>query len=306
MIFKSARIYRLTTPLDISAENLEKQLAEYAFIPCETFQFSSFGWLEPLGKHGKLLAHHANGRIMFCACKEERLLPAGVIRDVVEQEVDLIETEQARRVFPSEKRRIKEDVVQRLLPQAFAKRRKIFGYLDSRTNLLVVEATTLKLAEEFIQLLRKTLGSLPVVPVTTQQSPTSVLSHWLLKHSVDSNFTTGDVCVLRDQSDSQVVMRTKGIDIHSKDFTLYIDAGMQVIRLTLVWKNKLQFELNEDLGLSKIRFDDLIKEAQEAVDADDAAARFDSDFVLMTSTFADLFDDLLAVFGGVDESISAE
>ncbi|NNJ73125.1 MAG: recombination-associated protein RdgC, partial [Enterobacterales bacterium] len=169
MIFKSARIYRLTTPLTISAEELEKQLAEYAFTPCESFQLSSFGWIEPLGKHGKLLAHHANGRIMFTACKEERLLPAGVIRDVVEQEVELIETEQARRVFATEKRRIKEDVISRLLPQAFAKRRKIYGYLDTRSNLLVVESTTLKVAEEFIQLLRKTLGTLPVIPLITQQ-----------------------------------------------------------------------------------------------------------------------------------------
>ena len=304
MIFKSARLYRLTKPFDLSAEELEKQLAEFAYTPCESFQFSSFGWIEPLGKHGKMLSHVANGRLMICACKEERLLPAGVIRDVVEEEVDLIETEQARRVFPSEKRRIKEDVIQRLLPQAFGKRRKIFAYIDPKANLLVIESTTLKLAEELIQLLRKTLGSLPVVPLITQQSPASVLSHWLLKSSIDSDFSTGDVCVLRDQSDSQVVMRTKGLDIHSKDFTLFIDAGMQVIRLTLVWKNKIQFELNEDLGMSKIRFDDLIKESHDAVDHDDAAARFDADFVLMTATFNDLFKDLLDALGGIDESIA--
>jgi len=304
MIFKSARLFRFTKEIDLMTETLEKQLAEFAFVPCDKYQSSSFGWIEPLGKHGSILTHQTDGRIMLCACKEERLLPAAVLRDTVEQEIEEIEEQQQRRVFPSEKRRLKEDAVQRMLPQAFTKRRKTFAYIDAKQGLLVVEATTLKLAEELCQLLRQTLGSLPVVPVTVQQTPSAVMSHWLQNQSLPDDFETGDDCVLQDQSDTKVTLRTKGIDIHSNDFTVYLEGGMRVIKLSIAWKNQLQFVLNDDLAIGRIRFDDLLRESTQALDSDDFAGRFDADFALMGATFRILFSELFEAFGGIDESIS--
>ena len=119
MIFKNIRLYRLTKELKHNAESLHEILLEKAFVPCDSYQLSSLGWIEPMGKHGQLLSHQTGQQLMICACKEERLLPASVLRDTVEEEVALIETEQARRVFPSEKKRLKEEAVQRLLPRAF-------------------------------------------------------------------------------------------------------------------------------------------------------------------------------------------
>ena len=99
MIFKSIRLFRLTKPMQHTAESLHDILLERAFIPCDSYQLSSFGWIEPMGKHGQQLVHQTGRQLMLCACKEERLLPASVLRDAVEEEVHQIETEQARRVF---------------------------------------------------------------------------------------------------------------------------------------------------------------------------------------------------------------
>lgn len=303
MIFKNIRLFRLTKPLQHSAESLHDILLERAFVACDSYQLSSFGWIEPLGKHGKQLVHQTGRQLMICACKEERLLPASVLRDTVEEEVELIETEQARRVFPSEKRRLKEDAVQRLLPRAFTKKRLIYGYLDLDNHWLIIDSATTKLADEFTQLLRQSLGSLPIVPLICQQEPNAVMTHWLLKNSLPTEFTTGDDCVLKDKGDDKVSLRSKGIDISSPDYTNYLAGGMRVNKLSLCWQNQLEFNLADDLCLSRIRFNDLVKEQDGQFDIDDFAGRFDSDFALMSGTFTELVKTLVDSFGGIDESI---
>ena len=303
MIFKNIRLFRLTKSLEHTAESLHEILHERAFIACDSYQLSSFGWIEPLGKHGTQLVHQTGRHLMICACKEERLLPASVLRDTVEEEVELIETEQARRVFPSEKRRLKEEAVQRLLPRAFTKKRMTYGYLDLDNNWLIIDSATTKMADEFTQLLRQSLGSLPIVPLICQQEPNAVMTHWLLKNSMPTEFSTGDDCVLKDKSDDKVTLRSKGIDISSPDYTNYLAGGMRVSKLSLCWQNQLEFNLADDLCLSRIRFNDLMKEQDSQFDSDDFAGRFDADFALMGGTFTELVNALIESFGGVDESI---
>ncbi len=303
MIFKSIRLFRLTKPVQHTAESLHELLLEQAFVPCDSYQLSSFGWVEPLGKQGQILAHQTGQNLMLCACKEERLLPASVLRETVEEEVEQIESEQARRVFPSEKRRLKEDAVQRLLPRAFTKKRLTFGYLDLVNNWLVIESTTSKMADEFTQLLRKSLGSLPIVPLICQQQPSAVMTHWLLKNSLPAEISTGDDCVLKDKGDDKVMLRSKGIDLQSPDYTNYLEGGMQVTKLSLCFQDQLDFSLADDLCFSRIRFNDLIKEYQGEFDAEDVAGRFDAEFALMSGTFNELINHVITSFGGIDESI---
>jgi recombination associated protein RdgC len=304
MLFKSARIFRLTKPVNFTAETLHEQLSEQMFVACDSYQLSSFGWVEPMGREGKLLAHQTGRRIMLCACKEERLLPATVLREAVEEEVQQIETEQARRVFPSEKRRLKEDALQRMLPRAFTKKRLVYGYIDLDNQWLVIEAGPTKLAEEFTHLLRQSLGSLAIVPLITQQEPAAVMSHWLLENSLPANLETGEDCVLRDQSDSKVVLRSKGIDLGSPDFKVYVEGGMRVVKLALQWQQQLDFVINDDLSLSRIRFNDLSGDGGEVLDSEDVAGRFDADLALLGGTFEELLNELIEAFGGIDESIS--
>ena len=41
----------------------------------------------------------------------------------------------------------------------------VYGYIDLDKQWLVVESATAKIAEEFTQLLRQSIGSLPIVPL---------------------------------------------------------------------------------------------------------------------------------------------
>ncbi|MCP4411312.1 MAG: recombination-associated protein RdgC [Gammaproteobacteria bacterium] len=302
MLFRNCQVFRFSKQFSLTSEQLESQLTEQLFIACGSQQTSSYGWVEPLGKTGQMLTHTTDNRIMLCARKEERLLPASVIREEVEQQIETIETEQDRRVFPSERRRLKDEAVMHLLPKAFTKSQLTYAYIDLDLQLLIVDASSRKRAEELTILLRKTLGTLPVIPPLVKQSPANVMSNWLLKSSFPEGLEAGAQCELRDISDSATVLRSKGLDLHSDEFLSHISTGMQVIKLELQWKENCQLIMHEDLSITRLRFSDILREPLKDLDKDDIAGRFDTDFAIMGGEIAQLLPELFEAFGGIEQS----
>ncbi len=300
MLFRNLQVFRFTKDFTLTAEELETSLAEEIFIPCGSQQMSSYGWVEPLGKTGDMLTHITNGRMMICARKEERLLPASVVRETVEIQAEQIEADQGRRIFPSERRRLRDEAVQQLLPKAFTKTQLTYAYIDTNLQMLIIDASSHKRAEELTILLRQTLGSLPVIPPIVNQAPAAVMSYWLLKSSLPEDMQVGSVCELRDVSDSATVLRSKGLDLQSEEFLSHIDTGMQVIKLELEWKENCQFVVKEDLSINRLKFNDLLKESLQDLDKDDIAGRFDADFAIMGGEIAELLPLIFDAFGGID------
>jgi len=242
---------------------------------------------------------------MLCARKEERILPASVIRDTVEAQAEQIEAEQGRRVFPSERRRLKDEAIQQLLPKAFTKNQLTFAYIDLDLQLLIVDTSSHNRAEELSILLRQTLGSLPVIPPIVNQTPAAVMSHWLLKASLPDEMQPGSQCELRDISDSSTLLRCKGLDLQSDEFLSHIDTGMQVIKLELEWKESCQFVLKEDLSINRLKFNDILRESLKDLDKEDIAGRFDADFAIMGGEIAELLPLIFEAFGGINQDIAA-
>ncbi|PCJ49729.1 MAG: recombination-associated protein RdgC [Gammaproteobacteria bacterium] len=305
MLFRNLQIFRFTKQFTTSPEELEKSLLEEHFVACASQQLSSYGWVEPLGKAGQMLTHVANNRIMICARKEERMLPSSVVKDNVEQQAEQIEADQGRRVFPSERRRLRDEATLDLLPKAFTKSQLTFAYIDLNLQLLIVDTSSIKRAEELTILLRKSLGSLPVIPPIVKQSPAAVMSHWLLKSSLPEDMQTGSQCELRDVSESTTVIRAKGLDLQSEEFLSHIDTGMQVIKLELEWKQTCQFVLKDDLSISRLKFNDILQESLKELDKDDIAGRFDADFIIMGGEIAELIPLIFEAFGGIDDDITS-
>ena len=90
MWFKNLQIYRLSRPFDLSPEALHEALSERVTRECGSLEISTFGWQPPLGKNAALLTHAAGGCIMLCARKEEKVLPAAVIREQLMEKVEAI------------------------------------------------------------------------------------------------------------------------------------------------------------------------------------------------------------------------
>ncbi|WP_404363571.1 recombination-associated protein RdgC [Marinobacter sp.] len=303
MWFRNARVFRFTKPFDISAETLEEKLQEAAFKPCGPQEMAREGWVPPLGKHGEQLVHSANGYHLIALRKEEKLLPGSVVKELVAEKVEAIEAEQGRKVRKKEKDEIKEQVLLEMLPQAFSRNRRCFAYLAPQDGVMIVDAGSAKQAEDLASSLRKAVGSLPVRPPAVEQAPAFTFTGWL-SETIDmpGTLTLGTECELRETGEDEGVVRCKGLDLQGDEIRNHMNAGMQVTKLSLTWDDSLSFVLDEELGIRRLKFGETLQEKLDDVDADDAAARFDAAFALMTLELARLIPGLLEALGGEDRS----
>ncbi|MDF0752333.1 recombination-associated protein RdgC [Marinobacter sp. 71-i] len=307
MWFRNARVFRFTKPFEITAEALEEKLQADAFKPCGPQETSRQGWVSPMGKHSDLLVHSAGGYHLIALRKEEKLLPASVIKELVDEKAEVIEAEQHRKVRRKEKDELKEEVMLEMLPRAFSKNRRCYAYLAPADGVLVVDAGSSKQAEDLASTLRKSLGSLPVRPPAVEQAPTFTFTGWL-NESIDlpASIELGTECELKDTSEDGGVVRCKGLDLQGDEIRSHLDAGMQVTKLSVTWDDNLSFVVDEELGIRRLKFGDTLQEKLDDVDADDAAARFDAAFSLMTLELARLIPGLLEALGGEDRSAIVE
>ena len=307
MWFRNARVFRFTKPFDISAEELEEKLSGDAFKPCGPQETARQGWVPPLGKHGEQLVHSANGYHLIALRKEEKILPGPVIKDAVEDKAEAIEIEQGRKVRRKEKEEIKEQVMLEMLPHAFSRNRRCFAYLAPQDGVLVVDAGSAKQAEDLASTLRKSLGSLPVRPPVLEQAPIFTFTGWL-NETIDLPGTVvlGDECELKDPSEDGGVVRCKGLNLKADEIRNHLDAGMEVTKLALTWDDNVSFVLDEEMGIRRLKFGETLQDQLDDVDVDDAAAKFDAAFTLMTLELAKLIPGLLDAMGGEDRSAIVE
>lgn len=302
MWFKNLQIYRFTKPFAIETEVLSEKLTEAAFKPCGSQDISRYGWVPPLGRYGTDYIHAANGYIMLCAKRQEKILPAGVINEKLDEKIQLIEEKEQHKVTRKEKQTLKEEITFELLPKAFARSSLLFAYIAPADGLLIVNSSSAKRAEELISALRETLGSVPVIPITAKNIPTQNMTHWLLNAEAPKQFALGYECELKDLQDEGGVIGCRQQDLTSPEINALLKSGMCVTKLGLSWKERIECVVDDKLGIKKLKFCDLIQEQASNENAEDAAAQFDVDFSIMTLELAKFIKALISAFGGEDQA----
>ena len=298
MWFKNLRAYRLTQPLDLSAEDLAEKLQKQPFAHCGKTQPLASGWVPPLGEDTEALVHAADGRLLLRLKREEKLLPSTVVRELLEEKVSQIESEEARKVYRRERLSLKDEIIQDCLPRAFTRSSGVFAYIDSRAGWCFIDSASAARAEELLNLMRECLGSFPVVLPQVAKAPAVVMTDWLLHRNLPGDFSLGDECELREPGEEGGVVRCRGVDLLSEEVETHLQAGKQVARLSLQWEDRLSLVIAEDLCLRRLRFADELMQENEAIAEDDPAARLDADFALMASALGELQERIIALFGG--------
>lgn len=300
MWFRNLQLYRLIEPFDYTPETLHDALTQRPFKPCAGLDTHSVGWVSPAGRDAGSLVHAANGRIMLCLRREERILPAAVVREHVEERAETIAADEARPVGRKERQRIKDEVLTDLLPRAFTRSNLLYAYVDPAAGWIVVDSATAKKAEELLSTLRETLGSLRLRPLAVNNAPAATLTRWL-EQAPPAGFGLGDECELKEPVDKGGVMRGRRIDLASAEVRSHLEAGMLVAKLAVEWQERIGCLLCDDLGIRRLRFLDLVMQEAAEIDADDAIARFDADFTLMALELARFIPAVLDAFGGIEE-----
>ena len=297
--FKNAMIYRLTKSLDWSEKTLSDALENNQYHPCNQSEMSKFGWSTPL-KGSELLYFTVGKQVLLLTQKEEKILPAHVIKRELDARVEKLEQAENRKLKKVEKQTLKDDVVATLLPRAFSKYQQTALWIDAENNLIYVNAASAKRAEEALALLRKSLGSLPVVPLTFANEPSLVMQEWVAKESIPQWLVSLEEAELRDVNNGVIRCKQQALD---SDEILSLVNSKYVTKLALEWEEHLSFVLNEDCSLKRLKFADQIREKNDDILKEDYAQRFDADFVLMTGILSKLTENLLHDFGGEKERL---
>ncbi|GAB4276911.1 MAG: recombination-associated protein RdgC [Methylomicrobium sp.] len=298
MWFKNLSAYRLTEDFALTPAEFEAKLAQMPFRPCAAQQETSFGWTAPLGRHAEQLVHSTNGFMMFCGKTEEKVLPAAVVNEMVSEKIQEVEDRENRKLSKKERNAIKEEIWFELLPKAFTFSRKTYAYVDPQNGWLIVDSPSSKKAEDLLSHLRKCLGSLPVVPPVTQEKPSAVMTDWLLTQQTPGDITIEDECELRSPEEEGGIVRCKRHDLTLPEIKNHLDNGKQVIKLAVNWSDRIAFVIDENLGIKRLRFLDLVQDQIADIDAESEQERFDADFAIMSSELSSLLPRLIELFGG--------
>lgn len=299
MWFKNLRVYRFTKPFEHSLEQLEEQLSALPFEPCGKQDPVRSGWVPPLGRHGDALVHATKNYWMICNKRQEKVLPSAVIKEQLEERILAISQEEDRRISRSERDQLKEEIVFSLLPRALAKSSLQFAYIALKEQMLVINASSAKRAEELLASLRDALGSVPVIPLTPQTTPIQVMTRWLQESAAADPFQLGDECELEAPKDEGRVVRCSRQDLTAEEVINHLNTGMVVRKLALNWKDAISCVVDQDWAIKRIKFADTLLDQVNDRHPESAAEEFDLDFSIMTLELSAFIEDLTQAFGGV-------
>lgn len=297
MWFKNLRIYTLTKPFALNAEQLDEKLAVHAFIPCGNLDVMRYGWVPPLGKHGTSLVHVTDGCIMICAKKQEKILPSAVVNEHLDERVAAISKAEDRRVSRKERLDLKDEIIFSLLPKAFTRSRLDFAYIDTKAQMIIVNSSSAKRAEDLLAALRNAIESLPCLPLETMNLPAQVMTDWLSQGHANNPFYMGEDCDLRAPKDGRIV-RCKKQDLSADEIRNHLNVGMVVEKMNLGWRDAIQFTLNEQLGITRVKFVDELIEKASKDNPETAAEEFDCEFAIMALEVRSLINDVVDALGG--------
>lgn len=300
MFFRNLTLFRFSPAVAADLERLEEALGEHRLHPCGPMEMSSRGFISPLGRDedDAVLTHSVGQCTLVTLGGEDKLLPSSVINEELSRKVKKIAEEEGRRVSGRERKKIKEELLDQLLPRAFSRPSRQSAYVDKKNGWLVLDTSSRKSAENTLSAMRDALGSFPAVPLAPEQAPRQLMTEWLTSGELPAGLSLADECELRDPaSASGAVVRCRRQDLESDEVKEHLRGGKQVFQLGLNFDERLGFVLGEDMVLRKLRFFDVVTDELDNVQSDSAAAEIDARLALMSLELERLFGKLEAWFG---------
>ncbi|WP_313474017.1 recombination-associated protein RdgC [Atlantibacter hermannii] len=292
---KNVCIYRLSRDFKLDPDALEKQMAEFAFTPCGSQDMSRRGWVNVTPE--KLFIEHEDS-FLLCCQHQAKIIPNPVINDAVAERVAKIEADQGRKIRRIERLSIKDEVLHTLLPRAFSKNTSNYVWVDVAHQLVFVEASSARVAEDLLGLLRKTLGSLPVVPLMMETPIELTITDWLKKNAMPAGYAAGSEAVLKAILENGGALRVSKQDLLSDEITNHIDAGKLATTLALDWQKRITFRLADDMTIKAIHYADDLRDQNDDIEREDIHSRMVADFILFKAEFGALLASLIDVLGG--------
>ena len=287
-------VYRIGEGWSPTLAQIEEALDAERFVPCGASQEKAIGWVEPRGEaHGPLVEAVGGQRILKLKIETKGVPGSVVTRKAKERSAD-IESATGRKPGKKEMKEIKEDVKMSLMPMAFSKEASVLVWIDTTSQLLVMDAGSQAKADEVVTMLVRSLAGLSVTLINTQMSPQSAMASWLMTQESPAAFSVDRECELKAADESKSVVRYVRHPLDTDEVKQHVEGGKLPTRLALTWEGRVSFSLTEALQLKKITFLEGVFEGTSA-EKDEG---FDADVAIATGELRKLLPDLLEALGG--------
>jgi len=283
MWFKNLRVYEFEENFAYEPEAIAEKLEGYAFKPCSNVIPVSHGWAPPLDIPEAPLVYAGMGCMMLCLKAQEKIIPPAALRDLLQERIATVEARDGRKVYGKEKQRIREDIYHTMLSQAFCKSEKIYAYIDTVHQWLLIDAASEAKVEVFLAALRKALGNLKIKRPDIL-SPSLMMTKWLKERCKLDAFVIEDSCVLVEEDEQGGTVRCSRQDLYADRIHRFVNEGALVQQLSLSWQDQVKFMMTTDGSLKSLKFLDAVKEQVDDSMTETVAERFDTDFVIMSET----------------------
>lgn len=290
MLFKQVQLFKLTSPVFPSIEDLAAKLEPLLFKPCLPSMPVSVGWVPVIDEEEAPLVRAVNGCFMLCLQFEEKVLPASVIQQELLKHIKKIESEESRKIGRKQKLSLKDDIMLTLLPRAFTKLTRLYAYVDTINQWLVLGTANAKMTEQFVDVFKKTMGD--VTPLREPKKLSSKMTQWLKHQDYPSSFAIEKACVLQDPNQETRMIRCQQQNLFASSIQSLLQDGCHVKQIALSWQDRINFVLAHDFSLRSIQFQDELIAAAKELEAETKQQQFDADFLIMTQSFSGLLQEL--------------
>jgi recombination associated protein RdgC len=298
MWFKNLIVYRLPADWAVTSAELEEQLGKRTLQPCGPLDMLSRGWVAP-SSTGRLV-HTVEQQQLIALGVNQKLLPASIIRQVTAERAQALQQEQGFPVGRRQVRDLKMRVTEELRAKALTRRRITRAWIDPTNGWLVVDAAGAAKAEELIETLRDTLGTLAVTQIDTERSPQISMAVWLKLGEAPLRLSIDQDLELKAANGTKATIRYAHHPLDGKEIQAHLSAGLYPTRLGLTWSDRIAFVLSEKLQLKRIEFLEMSKDSADGGELDEAE-QFDIDFMVMAGELAKLLDDVVAALNPQQE-----
>lgn len=295
MWFKQLTPFRLPELPDV--ERLETAIAENWFSSPLGSEWFREGFYVPV-PFGNPIVFKVQKTMLISLLRKEKVLPGAVIKNNLDEQVAKIQTIENRNVGRKEKLELRQAIIDELLPKALTKSSRTKGLLAK--GWLWADTASPKKAENLLTHLREALGGLPAQRPVTRQSPSSLMTDWLLAGQAQGRFELGSDVTLVGAGDVAPKVKISRKDLTADDVVYHAKNGMTVSEMGLVWNERVAFTLTRDFTLKRIQWLDVVQgEAEEH--GDDAESQAYATQLLMASALSVMLAELVDLLGGWQE-----
>lgn len=226
---------------------------------------------------------------------EERILPRGVIKRVLAERVQALETQQGRTVKRAEKAQLAEELEFELLPKSFCLQKRLPALLDQVSHRLIINSASVNQASQLTSLLRKSVPGLHIEPLQLTENLSSHFSNWINNPGLlPANFQLASDCLLFSPDDEKKRFNCKGYELPADEILSLLAQGLAPAEISLIWNERVQFTLTQDLTLKRLKcLDYLVDEFSDIRKLEEDYQQQDAALTLLSGELRALMNDLL-------------